>query len=91
MSVRKAFGQVVGKRISAIVVKEGPKEMWKVFLVFDDETSYELWGAGYFGTATCIDQEGIEAARRYCRDAFKIVLEVEEDDAEVPSGPDVGV
>jgi hypothetical protein len=43
--VNPGLAQVVGRRISGVVVAEGPRApRQQVFLVFDDGTRFEFWG-----------------------------------------------
>lgn len=80
--VKKAIAQIVGKRISAVVVKEGHAPDWQLFLVFDDDSSYEIYGRGGLATASGVDLGGIEAVRRYFQETHKIIFEVVLDDPE---------
>ena len=78
ISVENAFAEVVGKRISAVVVKKRPPSSWRLYLVFDDDTSYELYGEGYLAMASGLDKGGLEAVRRYCEDSTTILFEAGE-------------
>ena len=57
------FGKIVGKRIEGLVVARHPESpQSQVFLVFDDGTSYELYGTDIQGGGG-IDPGGIKAVR----------------------------
>lgn len=84
--VRNALGEIVGKRITAVVVKKGGGSGWQLHLVFDDDTCYEIYRDGHLGTAGGLDRGGLEEARRYGRDGDEIVFEVVLDDAEMGGG-----
>lgn len=65
--MKDGIKKIVGKTISAVVVAEkerGAPEN-QVFLVFSDNTSFELYGA--FNVASGTDPGGIEAACRYAK------------------------
>lgn len=71
------FRKVIGKRISGLVVArhpESPKS--QVFLIFDDGTSYELYGTDIYG-AGGIDREGLKEIRLHLlrRQGIDILLD----------------
>ena len=80
--VKHAIAEIVGKRISAVVVKEGHAPDWQLFLVFDDDSSYEIYGSGYLATAGGVDPGGMEAVHRYLHKTHNIIFEVVLDDPE---------
>jgi len=84
--VRNALGEIVGKRITAVVVKKRGGSGRQVHLEFDDDTCYEIYGDGGLGTAGGLDRGGLEEARRYGRGGDEIVFEVVLDDAEMGGG-----
>ncbi len=73
--VNTALGQIVGKRITGVVVKKGEAPAWQLHLVFDDDTCYEFWGDGYLGNAGGLDRGGLAEARHYLHKSHTIVFE----------------
>jgi hypothetical protein len=73
--VKDGFKDIVGKRISDVIVAHNklrePKD--QVFLVFDDDTHYELYGS--FTSAGGTDRGGREKAAAYATDVMKAEIE----------------
>ena len=86
--VKDALRLIIGKRISAVIAKEGKAPAWQLYLVFDDDTYYEVYGSGDLQSAGGVDPGGLNAARRYCHQSHKIVFEAAFDDSEL-EGADV--
>lgn len=67
--VKSQIAQIIGKRITGILVSEHEKSPeQQIVLVFDDETFYEFYGR--ISTAGDSDQGGIGAAIYYA-EAFR--------------------
>ena len=66
MKLKDVLPQLLGKRICGAVVKEGDRmPRMQVFLIFDDDTYYELYtDSAIYGTAG-VDTGGIDEVRRY--------------------------
>jgi hypothetical protein len=77
---------IVGKTISAVVVKRRPERpLGQVFLVFTDGTYYEFFSAfDEINGASAIDVGGLEAVRRYGGEQWIVV------EASRPLTPDGG-
>ena len=66
MKLKDVLPQLLGKQICGAVVKEGDRmPRMQVFLVFDDDTYYEMYtDSTMFGTGG-VDDGDIEHVRRY--------------------------
>jgi hypothetical protein len=66
MKLKEALPQLLGKRICGAVVKEGDRmPRMQVFLIFDDDTYYEMYtDSSIFGTGG-VDKGDIEHVRQY--------------------------
>lgn len=65
--MKDAIKDIVGKRIKGVVVKYGKESPTsQVFLIFTDDTHYELWTPSdeIFGCGG-IDKGGLEVVRTY--------------------------
>jgi len=78
--VRNALGEIVGKRITAVVVKKGGGSGWQLHLVFDDDTCYEIYGDGHLGGTSDPKAGNLERLRGYMKSTHRSVLEVALDD-----------
>jgi hypothetical protein len=57
--------QVIGKTISSVVVGKSKHDpQVQVFLVFDDGTYFEFWGAHFRGAGR-VDRGGVQEASAY--------------------------
>ena len=66
MKLKDVLPQLLGKRICGAVVKEGDRmPRMQVFLVFDDDTYYELYTDSTIYGAGGIDKGGLERVRQY--------------------------
>lgn len=74
--VADAIAEIVGRRITAVVVKEGDGPDWQVFLLFADGTSYEMYGSGRLGGAKGLDRADLDRVRQYMAGRQRVVLEV---------------
>lgn len=64
-AMKDGVSKILGKAITAVVVGESDKNPHnQVFLVFDDGTKFEFWGAD-LSCASGLDQGGVEEARAY--------------------------
>ena len=66
MKLKEGLPRLLGKRICGVVVKEGDRlPRMQVFLIFDDDTYYEIYtDSTIYGTGG-IDRGGIEQVRQY--------------------------
>ena len=65
--MKDGIRQIVGKTIAAVVIaNNGRRPYHQIFLVFDDETSYEIYGDS-FTCAGGLDKMGIERVLRYAK------------------------
>lgn len=65
--MKDGIKQIVGKTIAAVVIADnGRRPRHQIFLVFDDETSYEIYGDS-FTCAGGIDKMGIERVLEYAK------------------------
>lgn len=79
MKLKDGLSQLLGKRICGAVVKEGDRmPRMQVFLIFDDDTYYEMYTDSSIFGAGGIDQGNIENVRLYMP-AQKIVFECHAD------------
>ncbi len=63
--MKGAFDKLLGKRIQGVVVKEGSGEpQAQIFLIFSDNTYFEIYGNIMRGT-NGIDKGGLEEVRKY--------------------------
>lgn len=72
---------IVGKTISGVIIKRGDTRRGspshQLFLIFDDDTSYEFWVSGEYSElkgAAGLDKGGVEAVRNYMP-GMKIIFE----------------
>jgi hypothetical protein len=74
--MKSQIREILGKKISGVVVKEGEDEpKTQIFLLFSDGTHYEFYGIIH-GTGG-VDRGGIKEVRQYMASKNrKIVLEV---------------
>ena len=66
MAVKPAIGEIVGKRITSVIVSEAhayPPRV-QVFFVFEDGSAYEFYGDD-LNTASNLDGGGIDAVLGY--------------------------
>ena len=69
MKLNEALPQLLGKRICGAVVKEGDRmPRMQVFLLFDDDTYYELYTDSTIYGAGGVDRGGLEHVREYLPD-----------------------
>jgi hypothetical protein len=75
--MKDGIKQIVGKTIRGVVVAERPSDSRRqVFLVFSDDTHFELWGDSFTG-AGGVDPGGLEEVRSYCANMkSQVTLEV---------------
>lgn len=72
--MKQAIRQIVGKRISGVIVKEGRRRPRShLFLLFDDGTYYEMHGN--IRNARGLAYGGPEKARVYLSETMRIVVE----------------
>lgn len=72
--MRPGIEQIVGRRISGVVVKGDANVTPKmVFLLFDDGTAYEFYGS--IGTTSGIRQGGAAFAREYLAESHPVIFE----------------
>jgi hypothetical protein len=72
--MKDGIKQIVGKTISAVVIANNVRRPHhQIFLVFDDETSYEIYGDS-FTCAGGIDKKGIDRVLRYAKVAMGAVV-----------------
>ena len=66
LKLKDGLPQLLGKRICGAVVKEGDRlPQMQVFLIFDDDTYYEIYtDSTIYGTGG-VDRGGIEHVRQY--------------------------
>jgi len=60
--------EILGKSVKGVIVKENIKGQYprmSLFLVFSDDTYYEIYSDGSLDFAGGIDQGGMEHARQY--------------------------
>lgn len=75
--MKGAFEQLIGKTIRSVVISQynagSPRH--QLFLIFDDDTSFELFGEEFRG-ANALDPRGeqgvLEYARKFCGTVRKI-------------------
>jgi hypothetical protein len=72
--MKDGIGQIVGKTISDVVVMEGPGSSRQVFVIFTDDTNFELWGNSFTGSGG-VDPGGLERVKAHLRDGSKIAME----------------
>ena len=66
MKLKDVLPELLGKRICGAVVKEGDRmPRMQVFLIFDDDTYYELYTDSTIYGAGGIDEGDIENVRQY--------------------------
>lgn len=66
VKLKDSLPQLLGKRICGAVIKEGDcMPRMQVFLVFDDDTYYEIYADSMIYGAGGIDNGGIENVRQY--------------------------
>lgn len=83
MAFKDAAKNIVGKRISSVVMKQGNRPQAQLFLIFDDGTYFEFYSDGGIYGAGGIDRGGLDEVRQYCGTSHRIVLEASaEDEAE---------
>ena len=62
----RGLEKIVGKEISRIVLKERDKTpKWQLFLLFSDNTYFELYSDEPFATTKDVDRGGIDEVTRY--------------------------
>ena len=80
--MKEAIKEIVGKTIKGVIVTEGKESpQSQVFLVFSDNTYYELYtpGSTTISGAGGIDKGGMQKARDYAsRSPNEIVLDSED-------------
>lgn len=80
--MNSAIMQIVGRRVAGVVVKEGLHPRSQVFLVFDNDTYYELYaeaeiegikslGAGGFDKVRTCSTPPNSISLEYCADSIK--------------------
>jgi hypothetical protein len=74
--MKSAISQIIGKTISGVLVKEsqGGDPTSQAFLVFDDNTYYELYSSRKICGASGVDPGGMKAAKEYMANR-EIILE----------------
>ncbi len=80
--------QVVGRRITAVLVKKGVAPEWQVHLLLDDGVWYELYGNGYLGGSSDLHEGDLATVQGYMGATHKTVLAVAVDEL-VVGGVDV--
>lgn len=67
--LKDALPQLVGKRISAVVIAARPKAQSQLYLIFDDDSHYEFYGIDSMSGARAVDPGGLVHVRHVVRDA----------------------
>lgn len=82
------FDQLLGKTLSAVVAKKGQSEpRWQLFLVYDDDTHFEIYVGEYdWSVADGLREGGVEAVKNNGRDDDRRIVY----EANVESGEDTG-
>jgi hypothetical protein len=73
--MQSAILDIVGKRIAGVVVKEGRHPRSQVFLVFDDDTHYELYADAEIQGIKSIGTGGIDKVRTYSTPPNCIIMD----------------
>ena len=74
MKLKDALPELLGKRICGAVVKQGGRSpRMQLFLVFDDDTWYELYSDEVIHGTGGLNQGNIENVRQYMPDQAIIV------------------
>ncbi len=83
--MKKAVKGIIGKTITGIVVKEGPRPKLprtQVFLIFSDGTYYEFYSESIIKGTGGVDIGGIEEVRKYMPHHDEIITEYSIEDVE---------
>jgi len=75
MGLNAYLNEMVGKTISGVVVKEGPRQM--IFVVFSDDTHMEFYGSDIHNIKG-IRPGGMEEVLSYCPDIKLVQVHSEE-------------
>ncbi len=89
MFLRNVFREIVGKTISGVVVKRGESPKEQVYLVFDDDTHFEVFNRdGCVSTRNHVDDGDVNTVRGFCHpDCHQIIFDAFlSDDGESDSG-----
>jgi hypothetical protein len=76
--MKPAVKDIIGKTITGVVVKEGPRPnlpRTQVFLIFSDGTYYEFYSDSNITGAGGVDKGGIEEVRQYMSQHHEIIAE----------------
>jgi hypothetical protein len=74
--MKPEIGLIVGKRIAGVVVKQWDRSpRSQIFLVFDDETSYELYSNAAISGISGLNFGGLNWVKRYLPEA-EIIFEM---------------
>ena len=68
---KDGVGQIVGKRITAVVMTENSKTgpQSQLYLAFSDGTSFEFWvNSDRIVTASCVDDDGVDHILKIAKD-----------------------
>jgi len=73
---RAEVGQIIGKRIGGVIVKECPSApRAEVFLIFEDGTYYEFYSSVEITCAGGVDRGGREEVIRYMANSTSVAFE----------------
>jgi hypothetical protein len=78
IGMKLAICEVFGKRISGVIVKEGPPGRTpnsQVFLLFADDTYYELYSDGPIQGCSELGHGGPKQVKAYMNDTMDVVLD----------------
>ena len=81
MSIKPVTQEILGKRITGVIVKRGI-ELWtrpvcQFFLLFDDETYFELYSSeGLINTGGSLPEGDFAFVQRYGAEAHHVIFEV---------------
>lgn len=78
MSVKSALAMVVGKTITGVIVKESNHsscDFTQLFLVFSNNTYYEIYAHAPISTAGGLDPGGPDEVREYMNTGMKVVFD----------------
>ncbi len=78
--LKSGLPQVVGRTITAVVVKTGRAPEWQLYLLLNDGAWYELYGDGYLGGASDLDTGDLTTVEAYMERTHKTILQVVLDD-----------
>ncbi len=73
--------EIIGKRVKGIIIKESlcGQPVSQVFLIFDDDLGFEIWSSDFIKGADGLDPGRMEAERRYMKDCYRILVDIELD------------